>query len=85
LAGGLTETLYVASVMVDATACNLKEVHASCHQETITIHLNGTVFTLPKAAVSTGGNWFVVERSTSKEALGVAMSMCPDKVKSYLQ
>lgn len=70
---------------MDAASCNLKEVHANCPHKSIVIRMGNTTWDLPKAAVSTGGNAFWVERSTSKEALNAAMSMCPDKVKSYLE
>ena len=85
LAGGLVETIYGASVMIDVSTSNLKEVRANCPHQTIVIRIGTTVFELPPNAVSTGGNCFWVDYSTPKEVLDAAMKMCPDKVKSYLQ
>lgn len=84
LPGGKTETLYVASVVVDATKSDLKEVLADCPRDTILIHIEAIALELPKVAISTGGDWFAIERATPTEALDAAMSLCPEKVTSHI-
>ncbi len=75
----------MASVMLIEKMSKLKEVRLNCPDETIVVRIGPSEFELPKNAISTGGDWFSVEYSTPGEALDAAMSMCPDKVKSYLQ
>jgi hypothetical protein len=85
LSVGNVEIIYVASVMLIEKMSKLKEVRLNCPDETIVVRIGPSEFELPKNAISTGGDWFSVEYSTPGEALDAAMSMCPDKVKSYLQ
>ncbi|MEF2230065.1 MAG: hypothetical protein V3571_03985 [Pseudodesulfovibrio sp.] len=84
LAGGQTESVYAVGVLVDAAAGDLKKAYADCPGDIIVIRVGDGVFTLPKSAVSPAGNWFGLDRRTPEEALDAAMSICPDKVKSYL-
>ena len=85
LAGGVEKTIYVASVMLVEKMSELKKVRLNCPSETVIVRIGPGDFELPKHAISTGGDWFSsVEYSTPDEALGAAMKMCPDKVKSYL-
>lgn len=85
LAGGAEETIYVTSVMLIEKMNELKEVRLSCPYETVIVRIGPSGFELPKHAISTGGDWFSVEFLTPDKALGAAMDMCPEKVKSYLQ
>ena len=75
---------YGASVHVNAGKARLKKAYAECVDGTIQIRIGDQMFDILKADVSTGGNWFGIVRSTPQEALDAAMSICPDKVKSYL-
>lgn len=84
LAGGVEETVYVTSVMLIEKMNELKEVRLNCTYETVIVGIGPSDFELPKHAISTGGDWFSVEFLTPDKALGAAMKMCPDKVKSYL-
>jgi hypothetical protein len=84
LADGKVKIFYCADVTVDTATSNLKEVFANCPHDTIVIRIGDNAFELPKAAISTGGNWFGVDCPTPQEALDAAMKMCPDKVKSHL-
>ena len=85
LADGVEETIYVTSVMLIEKMNELKEVWLNCPYETVIVRIGPSGFELPKHAISTGGDWFSVEFLTPDKALGAAMDMCPEKVKSYLQ
>ena len=84
LSGGKTRTHYVACVDIDPAKKDLKEAYADCPDDVITIWIGGSSFEVPKVETTPRGDWFCIVCSTSEEALGVAMKMCPDKVKSYL-
>lgn len=84
LAGGVTKIFYEAFVLVNTAKSSLKEVYATCPNDTITIRVGDNVMPLPKAAVSSGGDWFGIDRPTPQEALDAARGMCPDKVISHL-
>ena len=84
LAEGKSETFYGANVIMHSGMARLKEAHSNCTTGSIRIRIGDKTFTLPKADVSSGGNCFGIIRATPGEALDAAMSICPDKVKSYL-
>ncbi|WP_156816827.1 hypothetical protein [Desulfovibrio oxyclinae] len=83
LSGGKEKKVFVACIDVDATKIHLKELITNCVHDSITVRRGETVFVVPKEEFP-GGHWFCVVHSTPEEALDAAMSLCPEKVKSYL-
>ncbi|MEF2230064.1 MAG: hypothetical protein V3571_03980 [Pseudodesulfovibrio sp.] len=84
LAEGKSETFYGANVILHSGMLPLKEAYSNCTTGSIWIRIGDKTFTLSMADVSSGGNCFGIIRATPEEALDAAMSICPDKVKSYL-
>lgn len=84
LAGGVEKTVYVTCVYLGVTQRELKEVVADCPKEVIIIWTGKSSVEVPVVDISTDGSWFSVIRSTPDDALAAAMSICSDKVKSYL-
>ncbi|QJB57021.1 hypothetical protein [Pseudodesulfovibrio sp. zrk46] len=83
LSGGEKKMVFVACVDVDAAKTNLKELVAGCNHDSIVVKTGSTSITVPKSEFP-GGHWFSIVRFEPQEALDAAMSLCPDKVKSYL-
>ena len=84
LSGGKEKTVFVACIDVDATKTHVKELLRNCVHDSITVRRGETAIIVPKEDFPPGGHWFCIVRSTPVEALDAAMSLCPEKVKSYL-
>jgi len=70
---------------VDAAKSGLKKMYANWPQNTLAVRFGGSVLEILKNATTPAGDWFGIERTTSAEALDIAVGMSSDKVKPHLQ